>query len=155
MLLLCLVNFSMVSHSIRYACFKVLLNIWVKAVWMQCSIKPFWPNIPFQFLLKTSENFWFSDVFRTLVFLMFSELLVFWCFQNFWFSDVFRIFGFSVLKGFSDNTVFEVVFLITRFYCRLESFETLSAIWYHLYNLKSVKNTHGGVLVVIKSNTSQ
>ena len=26
------------------------------------------------------------------------------------------------------------------------------AIWYHLYNLKSVKNTHGGVLI-LKINT--
>ena len=24
------------------------------------------------------------------------------------------------------------------------------AIWYHLYNLKNVKNTHGGVLILIK-----
>ena len=24
------------------------------------------------------------------------------------------------------------------------------AIWYHLYNLKKVKNTHGGVLILVK-----
>ena len=24
------------------------------------------------------------------------------------------------------------------------------AIWYHLYNFKSVKNTHGGVLILVK-----
>ena len=24
------------------------------------------------------------------------------------------------------------------------------AIWYHLYNLKYVKNTHGGVLILVK-----
>ena len=24
------------------------------------------------------------------------------------------------------------------------------AIWYHLYNLKNVKNTHGGVLNLVK-----
>ena len=32
----------------------------------------------------------------------------------------------------------------------------LCAIWYHLYNLKNVKNTHGGVLLLVnftKSNT--
>ena len=23
-------------------------------------------------------------------------------------------------------------------------------IWYHLYNLKNVKNTHGGVLILVK-----
>ena len=26
----------------------------------------------------------------------------------------------------------------------------LYAIWYHLYNLKNVKNTHGGVLLLVK-----
>ena len=26
------------------------------------------------------------------------------------------------------------------------------AIWYHLYNLKNVKNTHGGVLLLVKLN---
>ena len=29
-------------------------------------------------------------------------------------------------------------------------FETLCAIWYQLYNLKTVKNTHGGVLLLLK-----
>ena len=24
------------------------------------------------------------------------------------------------------------------------------AIWYHLYNLKNVQNTHGGVLILVK-----
>ena len=28
----------------------------------------------------------------------------------------------------------------------LETFEMLCAIWYHLYNLKNVKNTRGGML---------
>ena len=27
------------------------------------------------------------------------------------------------------------------------------AIWYHLYNLKNVKNTHGGVLILVKIKT--
>ena len=26
----------------------------------------------------------------------------------------------------------------------------LCAIWYHLYNLKNVKNTHGGVILLVK-----
>ena len=29
--------------------------------------------------------------------------------------------------------------------------ETLCAIWYHFYNLKNVRNTHGGVLLLVKS----
>ena len=33
-------------------------------------------------------------------------------------------------------------------------FETLSAIWYHLYTLKkNVKNTHGGVLLLVLKYT--
>ena len=30
------------------------------------------------------------------------------------------------------------------------SFVVLCAIWYHSYNLKNVKNTHGGVLLLVK-----
>ena len=29
-------------------------------------------------------------------------------------------------------------------------YETLCAIWYHLYNFKKLKNTHGGVLLLAK-----
>ena len=29
-------------------------------------------------------------------------------------------------------------------------YETLCAIWYHLYYLKNLKNTHGGVLLLVK-----
>ena len=29
-----------------------------------------------------------------------------------------------------------------------------SAIWYHLYNLKNVKDTHGGVLILVKLQAS-
>ena len=28
------------------------------------------------------------------------------------------------------------------------------AIWYHFYNLKNVKNTHGGVLILVKLQAS-
>ena len=28
------------------------------------------------------------------------------------------------------------------------------AIWYHLYNFKNVKNTHGGVLILVKLQAS-
>ena len=31
------------------------------------------------------------------------------------------------------------------------SYEMLCAIWYHLYNFKNVKKTHGGVLLLVKS----
>ena len=29
-------------------------------------------------------------------------------------------------------------------------FEMLCAVWYHLYNLENVKNTHGGVVLLVK-----
>ena len=29
-------------------------------------------------------------------------------------------------------------------------FEMLSMIWYHFYNLKNLKNTHGRVLLLVK-----
>ena len=36
-------------------------------------------------------------------------------------------------------------------YCTfLALYETLCAIWYHLYNLENVKNFHGGVLFLVK-----
>ena len=28
------------------------------------------------------------------------------------------------------------------------------AIWYHLFNLKNMKNTHGGVLILVKLQAS-
>ena len=40
-----------------------------------------------------------------------------------------------------QRLVTEVIFL---------SYVILCAIWYYLYNLKNVKNTHGGVLILVK-----
>ena len=31
----------------------------------------------------------------------------------------------------------------------IKLYETLCAIWYHLYNLRNMKNTHGGVLLLV------
>ena len=33
---------------------------------------------------------------------------------------------------------------------RIRKYVMRCAIWYHLYNLKNVKNTHGGVLLLVK-----
>ena len=30
------------------------------------------------------------------------------------------------------------------------AYEKFSAIWYHLYNLKNMKNTYGGVLLLVE-----
>ena len=37
-----------------------------------------------------------------------------------------------------------------RFSPTLSSYEMHCAIWYHLYNLKNEKNTHEGVLLLVK-----
>ena len=34
-------------------------------------------------------------------------------------------------------------------------FETLCEIWYYLYNLKNVKNTHGGEILLVKLKAAQ
>ena len=36
------------------------------------------------------------------------------------------------------------------YYTYQDSYVMRCAIWYHLYNLKNVKNTHGGVLILVK-----
>ena len=36
---------------------------------------------------------------------------------------------------------------------QVKSYVMPCKIWYHLYNLKNVKNTHGGVLLLVKLQT--
>ena len=40
--------------------------------------------------------------------------------------------------------------LIVFIYLSILYYVMRSAIWYHSYNLKNVKNTHGGVLLLVK-----
>ena len=42
----------------------------------------------------------------------------------------------------------------TKNRCFLWIYVMFCAIWYHLYNLKNVKNTHGGVLLLVKMQAS-
>ena len=49
-------------------------------------------------------------------------------------------FWYPILWGYQHGCV-EYVFF---------QYETLCAIWYHLYNLKNVKNANGGVLILVK-----
>ena len=39
-------------------------------------------------------------------------------------------------------------------FLKSRQFVVRCAIWYHLYNLKNVKNTHGGVLILVKLQAS-
>ena len=45
------------------------------------------------------------------------------------------------LNSFYNNFVMSKMWIIIEMFC---------AIWYHLHNLKNVKNTHGGVLLLVK-----
>ena len=40
--------------------------------------------------------------------------------------------------------------IISMKWIKIFVYEMLCAIWHHLYNLKKVKNTHGGVLLLVK-----
>ena len=53
-------------------------------------------------------------------------------------QDNFYVYNYeSCAKVTNYNTIYQLIV-------------TLYAIWYHLYNLKNVKNTHGGVLHLVK-----
>ena len=41
-----------------------------------------------------------------------------------------------------------------RSFTNLQYILMFCAIWYHLYNLKNVKNTHGGVIILVKLQAS-
>ena len=62
-----------------------------------------------------------------------------------------RIWSNSLKKSLIENFIFSAVFLEDI----LMEMVTHCAIWYHLYNFKKVKNTHGGMLPCnfTKSNT--
>ena len=53
-----------------------------------------------------------------------------------------------VIIEFWNGVVIGII--IVCFLCNLGLYVMRCAIWYHLYNLKNVKNTHGGVLILIK-----
>ena len=47
-----------------------------------------------------------------------------------------------------NNNFYKVKISLDTKICR--KFVMRCAIWYHLHNLKNVKNTHGGVLILAK-----
>ena len=49
-------------------------------------------------------------------------------------------------EGFVEYPV--VVVKVNNIICRTLLYVMPCAIWYHLYNLKNMKNTHGGVLIL-------
>ena len=59
------------------------------------------------------------------------------------------------LKGlFKQFTVLGKLIKTSKIDAVSNLYETFHAIWYHLYDLKNVKNTHGGVLPLVKLQAS-
>ena len=56
------------------------------------------------------------------------------------------IFGSFKLQAWNTSLYFMLILMI--------KYVMRCAIWYHLYNLKNVKNTHGGVLILVKLQAS-
>ena len=49
------------------------------------------------------------------------------------------------------NTTWRIMTLKTNIKSFITStYVVICAIWYHLFNLKNVKNTHGGMLLLVK-----
>ena len=51
---------------------------------------------------------------------------------------------------YSKQILLSVTIVLVSLFERKTVNEILSAIWYHLYNLKNPKNTNGGVLLLVK-----
>ena len=52
------------------------------------------------------------------------------------------------------NRVLSIPGIIMEFFVCQGVYVVCCAIWYHLYNLKNMKNTHGAVLILVKSQAS-
>ena len=71
--------------------------------------------------------------------------------------DLYRDDGLGVFEILSEPKVEEENYLkgnMKYYICRLPPYVMRCAIWCHLYNLKNVKNTHGGVLILVKLQAS-
>ena len=51
------------------------------------------------------------------------------------------------MNGLNDGRLMDLAFLLINYNFIYVMF---SAIWYHVYNLNNVNNTHGGVLLFVK-----
>ena len=60
-----------------------------------------------------------------------------------------RIWSQLLKKSLMENFIFCAVMVLHSFYGK-EVYVMRCAIWYHLYKLKNLKNTHGGVLLLVK-----
>ena len=56
----------------------------------------------------------------------------------------------TILKLISSWSVLLFIFYGKKNISFSSLFEMFCAIWYHLYNLKNLKNIHGGVLLLVK-----
>ena len=64
---------------------------------------------------------------------------------------LFRKSEYTFRQIFIKNYLFKYRdFLSTEESVRFSKYMMRCAIWYHLYNLKNIKNTYGGVLILVK-----
>ena len=54
----------------------------------------------------------------------------------------------------SSSSIVQELNRIKRISYKVESYVVHCVIWYHLYNLNNVKNTHGEVLILVKFQAS-
>ena len=62
-----LTNVELSAYSVRFIKEKISPDILCKLSiedFHNLGINPFWPSVTFLYLLKVSENLWFSDVFK-------------------------------------------------------------------------------------------
>ena len=64
-------------------------------------------------------------------------------------ENVKKTFGFLTFSGGTEWNIWVNHIPLTHFRSMV-SFVVRCAIWYQLYNLKNMKNTHGGVLILEK-----
>ena len=62
-------------------------------------------------------------------------------------------YGDVFLGFFEKQTCLNHEYFIIKKYLR--RYVVSCAIWYHLHNLKNIKNTHGGVLILVKLQAFQ
>ena len=70
----------------------------------------------------------------------------------YYFADEGRMQKVANSFGIGKSTVFKIIRRVTQAISKYlgGKYVMRSAIWYHLYNFKKVKNTHGGVLILVK-----
>ena len=71
--------------------------------------------------------------------------------RNLWFLIYFQIWWCWIVAMYKTTQVqVSSIWTFVKYDHNASIYVMLWAIWYHLYNLKNVKNTHGGVLLLVE-----